>query len=386
MMWMTLALMGCSPELEIGVPEDPISGEVELSVQGNFERLVLEMDGVVLDGGEGPSISTTWDSTTVDDGIHQVRGAGFNGNRAPVEAVVEIEVSQAEGDDIPPQVAFKSPGDGQSVGGDSIYIELQITENVELDTVAVYADDDILANLPPDPPWELTWENVTLGEHCLEAVATDLAGNEGSKEICITVSEESDEVSCTITNPADGGVARGDTNITVAASATGGIASVDFFVDDELIGTDVAAAWSFIWNTTDWIGETVEVSVDVNAGSGGLCTDAVTVTVEEGETQTSPEGFVVIITDPSDGSTLDVVGTGVPLKAAVGGGKGAEYATLYVNGEEKETLTTGWQWNWDATPFVGTDVSLEVVGYELVTGTESSDSITVTVPGDSTGG
>jgi len=377
---MLLALMGCSPELTLYVPEDPIAGEVELTAEGNFDRLVIMIDGAVLDGGEGPTLTTTWDSTTVEDGIHQVRGAGFIGNRAPIETVLEIDVSQADGDTIPPQVAITSPSEGQTVGGDEIPISLQITENVGLESVAIYADGDVLANLPPDGPWEVKWESVTIGEHCIEGVAVDLAGNEGSNGICFEVGEESDEVSCTITSPPDGAEIGGETNITVAASASGGIASVDFFANDELIGSDVSAAWSLIWDTTDWLDETVVVSVDVNAAGGGLCTDSVTVDIGEGSTGPDPEGFVVLITDPTDGSTLDVVGTGVPLKAAIGGGKGAEYATLFINDVAQETLTTGWQWNWDATPFVGTDVSLEVVGVELVTGTESSDAITVTVP------
>ncbi len=381
---MLLALMlGCSPQLDLIVPEDPLSGEVEISAQGNFDQIVLMIDGKEIGGDAGPTATATWDTTTVVDGTHEVRGLGFIGSKDPVQTAIDVEVNQVEGDSIAPQISFQSPGEGQLVGGDIVNIYLQITDNVGLDEVGVWADGDILAYLPTEPPWELVWENVAVGPHTLEAVAVDLAGNEASDTVSFEVSEESDEVECSITNPADGREVSGVVSITVAASASGGIGSVDFFADGELIGNDVAAGWSLDWDSSDWIDQEVALSVDVYSSGGGLCTDAVTVSVvEDSGGGTSPEAFEVIITDPTDGSTLDRVGESVPLKAAVGGGEGAESATLYVNGEPGDTLTGGWQWTWDATPFYGQDVSLEVVAVERVTGAEASDAITVTVPAE----
>lgn len=382
---MVLALMlGCAPQLDLIVPEDPLSGEVEISAQGNFDQIVLMINGQEIGGDEGPTVSATWDTTEVPDGTHEVRGLGFIGSRDPVQTAVDVEVSQVDGDTIAPQVSIQSPGEGQLVGGDLVNINLQITDNVGLSEVGVWADGDILAYLPAEPPWELIWENVVIGSHTLEAVAIDLAGNEGSDTVTFEVSEESDEVECSITNPAEGGEVSGVVNISVAASASGGISSVDFYANDELLGNDVAAAWALEWDTTDWLDQTVELAVEVTSSGGGLCTDEVTVEVVEGGGggTTTPEGFQVIITDPTDGSTLDRVGEAVPLKAAVGGGEGAESATLYVNGEPGDTLTGGWQWTWDATPFYGQEVTLEVVAVENVTGAEASDLISVIVPAE----
>ena len=392
MMLLALTALGCKPTLTLFVPEDPIAGTIEVSAEGNFDRLVLMLDGAVLDGGEGPSISATWDSTTVEDGVHQVRGAGFNGNRAPIEEVVEIEVSQADGDVIAPQVFFQSPAEGQNLGGEEVRVELNITENVGLESVAIYGDGDILASLPPEGPWELIWENVTLGDHCLEAQVMDLAGNEGGADVCFTVTdgETSTDTAAEgfmvlITDPVDGSVLpSAGTGVPLKAAVGGGEGadSATLYINGDAQET-LTNDWQWNWDATAYLGEVVELEVvGVERNTGAEASDSITVTVpDEADTGgPDPEGCVVLITDPIDGSTLDMVGTGVPLKAAIGGGAGAESATLFVNDIAQDTLTAGWQWNWDATPYVGTEVSLEVVGIEIGTGAEASDAITVIVP------
>jgi len=391
-MLLALTALGCKPTLTLFVPEDPIAGTIEVSAEGNFDRLVLMLDGAVLDGGEGPSISATWDSTTVEDGVHQVRGAGFNGNRAPIEEVVEIEVSQADGDVIPPQVSFLRPGDGQTVGGDEVRIDLAITENVGLESVAIYADGDILASLPPEGPWEITWENVSLGEHCLDGVAADLAGNESTSSICFTVSDgditdtgPAEEFLVLITDPVDGStLPSAGTGVPLKAAIGGGegVESATLFINGDAQDT-LTGGWQWNWDATAYLGEVVELEVTaIERNTGYEASDSITVTVpDEADTGgPDPEGFVVLITDPVDGSTLDMAGTGVPLKAAIGGGAGAESATLFINDVAQDTLTGGWQWNWDATLHLGTEVSLEVIAIEVGTGTEASDYITVIVP------
>jgi hypothetical protein len=379
-MLIALSLLGCAPDLILNLPDSPLSGEVELSVQGNYDSLVLEVDSIVLDGGPGPVFAYTWDSTSVDDGTHQIRGLGFLGNREPVEVVEEVEVDQAAGDDEAPVVNFTRPGEGQVVGGDSVNIQLSITENVGLEEVVVYADGGVLANLPAEGPWELAWENVVTGEHCLDAEATDIAGNVGTAGVCFEVSSESDEVECGITSPQDGGTVGGSVTIQAYGGAPGGIDRIDFYADGEEIGALEDAPWSMSWDSSGDIGAEVELSILATSAEGGLCTDAITVSViEDG----GSGDFEVILTQPTDGANIGAGSTGVPIKAAVGGGQGAASATLYIDDVEIGSLASApWEWTWDATPYEGSEVVIEVVGTEANTGNTASDSATVTVSGE----
>lgn len=378
-------LLGCSTELILDVPSGPVAGEVSLTAEGDVEQLVIDVDGVVVGGGEGPALTVDWDSAAVPDGIHIVRAVGYNGDELIAQAEAELETLQ-EVSTTGPSVNFITPQDGDTgLDGDRVDIVFNVTAAAPLTAVSVFADSKILAHLPVDGPFELGWENVLDGEHCVEARVTDQTNASAQAQACFTVGQGDtggdtggNDFICRLTSPADGATVSGTVTTTAAISAEGGISEVRFLANDVLIENQTTSPWTVDWDSSPYAGQNVELRIQaIAAQDGRLCTDSIDVLVED-EQKTQP--FAVQITQPTDGGFVSADSTAVPIKAGVGGGAGAVSATLYVDGVARDTLTSSpWQWTWNASIHPNTSAVLEVVGTEAKTGARASDSISVTI-------
>jgi len=394
---LTLAgALGCAPDLTLDVPGGALAGEVPVSLTGNYDQLMIMVDGQAIAGGEGPTFSATWDTTTLDDGPHVLRGVGFRGKKEPVEVSLDVQTDQSQGTEGDLAVTFLRPGDGQEVSS-TVEIRLLIEGvGAALDEVVLIADDAILASLPAAGPYEVSWENVDQGAHTLRAEVFDVAGRYASEEIAITVDNAAD-VTCNITSPDDGGDASQPIHdITVAIEAPGlQITSVDFFADGALLGSDASSPWAYPWETAGYaVGEQVEVGVEVFISGGGGCTDNVIATISDGS---GSGDFEVLITQPTESSDPPAAdSTSYPVKAAIGGGAGPEYAWFEVEGVQVgETLyppQSEWSWGFDATSYdVGDEVELSVLAYEIGTTGDTavppaSDTVFVTIAEPGSGG
>lgn len=364
-----LLLTGCTEKgaLELVVPEGILSGTVDVTVKGAADRLSVLVDDASLGGGAGPAFTVSWDTTTVADGAHTVTGLADFGDGEPVETSREVEVLNTV--DAPPVVAFTSPTDGATLDSGDVEILLEVTDDVGVATVAVYADDVALADFPQAWPYQYTWTGAAEGEHTLRAEVTDTAAHGASAAVAFTVDPS---ITCSITRPRDGGTISGVTTVTVAAAAEGRVESVVLSIDGVEVGTDTASPWSIDADVSDRVGDTVTLSIVATGTGGATCTDTITATVAE------DSGFDVEITAPSDGGTVS--GASVPVRAAIGGGGGADSAELYVDGVLTATDdASDWAFAWDSTASADGAHTIEVVGYETGTGASASDSISVTV-------
>lgn len=370
---LALSCGGGAPALQLEVPSGPLYGTVELSALGNFDRLAILVDGEVVGGGDGPSLSVLWDTTTVADGAHLVRGVGYLGAEEPVEVVREVEVSQVAGDLSAPAVRFDAPVAGGVYEPDAIAVIVEVSEDVGLESAELYADETFLLAWPPQGPFEAVWKQVPDGPHTLTARVMDLAGKPGEASVEIEVSSLA-QVDCTVTRPDEGDTVSGTVNVTVAASSQAGISTVEFFANDVSFGVDDASSWQYEWDSTPYDGQTVALSALCTGADGNSAwATPVNVTVDS-----DAGGFSVTITQPSDGGTVS--GTAARVKAAVGGGKGAAGADFYVDDVWMLSLTASpWEFLWDTTALENGSHVVKVVGTEAVTGATAEDSITVTV-------
>ena len=185
-----LLLASCAPEVSLELPVGPVSGEVVLGAEGLVDRLVIDVNGALVDGGPGPALTVTWDSRAVEDGVHLVRAAGYTGGVLVAWAEEELETIQALSQD-PLSVRFLLPQDGSSgLDPDRVDIVFDVSAPAPLEEVTVFADGEILAHLPAEGPMELRWENVEEGEHCLDAHVSDERGESASASVCFSVGVE----------------------------------------------------------------------------------------------------------------------------------------------------------------------------------------------------
>jgi hypothetical protein len=369
-------LVGCtgSRELTLTVSDGPLFGPVEVTLAGNFERLGLMVDGFSIAGGEGPLLSTEWDTREVEPGEHVLGAIGFQGDHEPVEVAEPVIVDQGAGDTVPPRVTFLTPTAGETLPGDSILIVVDDEDEAGIAAFGLLANGVPLASIPPEGPYELVWSDVANGDYVLEANATDVGDNIGQAPLPLTVSDL-EPVECNISKPEDEQDVSGDVEIKVGAGSQAGISTVEFFVNDTSIGIDDASTWSWSWTSDPYIGEDVLIRVTCAAADGGEGTDQITVHVVEA----SAKGFAVTISQPLDGYTID--GAAYPVKARIGGGtERPERAELYVDDVlVAEDTASDWEFFLDTTALSNASHTLKVIGYESVTGLVAEDEVTVTV-------
>jgi hypothetical protein len=102
-----------------------------------------------------------------------------------------------------------------------------------------------------EEPYEFIWQNPTLGEHVLNAVATDDQGaSSTSSSILIAVYDAFGTPLARLTSPADGAMMEGPTNLLVSASASAyaGLASVQFRVNGSVAAEVTSPPYAFLWN------------------------------------------------------------------------------------------------------------------------------------------
>jgi len=390
---LTLSTACQEPQLILELPEEPLAGEIEVTIKGNVDELAILVDGEPLADEEdntaapGPVWTVAWDTTDWDDGVRSLTGQGYmDGGGDPVEVTLDVTVDQIAGDEERPEVLFVTPLDGD-IRASTLDISIQVDDNAGLASLELEIDGALIESFPPPTgsrsyTAETTWSGGAEGPHELRAVATDLAG---FTDVAIANVEISDSGDCLITSPVDGEEVGGSVEIRAAAVDA---ASFEFFAGGESVGTDQNGddGWSATWDTRGLVGQEVEIWAIATQVDKNTCDTrddgAVTVTVIKDD---DPTGLIVRITQPSDGNPITAESDAFPITAQISGGEGPEYAFLTVDGAQYgDTLyaddTSDWRWNFDATVYnPGDEIILVVTAYERETGEPASDTYEATI-------
>jgi len=150
---------------------------------------------------------------------------------------------------VPPNIAVTVPAEGASFLAPAT---IAITASASDDDGAVqqvtFYGDGALLGAAAIGPYTFTWSNVAAGPHTITAVATDNAGAETtSTPVHVNVATNSPP-SVSITSPANGTAFVAPASITVTATASdsdGTVASVAFYNNGALVGTDTSSPFSF---------------------------------------------------------------------------------------------------------------------------------------------
>lgn len=214
-----------------------------------------------VDGGDWSQVMGTdpWshnlDTTGLSDGTHTLEARAFDGELS--SAVVSVTVNWALGGFEPPQVLISWP-DGHAVSG-TMTVTGTAADDGGLDRVEVRVDGGAWQVASGTNAWSLDVDTtaLSLGEHALEAIAYDLAGEAARVASTTFVVAEDPSVNrpptATVTTPRSGSVVYFSTrpyNLMVTASD-----------DVAVVGVEVR------WEGVDWMactlsGDSWTLSVD----------------------------------------------------------------------------------------------------------------------------
>ncbi len=144
---------------------------------GNWIQVGEDSHSSVSDG-----TLATWDTSDLN-GLYAVQLQVVRTDQQVDTAVTQVTV-----DNTPPEVSITYPQDGdvlKYVDNRQITFQAQSADNLSLATVEFYVDG-ILAGSVENSPYSLTW-NATRGEHRLQVIARDRAGNESKETVAFTV-------------------------------------------------------------------------------------------------------------------------------------------------------------------------------------------------------
>ncbi|MBI5689643.1 MAG: PD40 domain-containing protein [Verrucomicrobia bacterium] len=222
-------------------------------------------------------------------------------------------------------------------------------------------------------PYTATWSPTANGTYALTAVATDTAGNQAtSSSISVTVAANVAPATA-VTAPANGasigvGVA---TAITATATDTDGtIASVQFFANGTLLGTDTTSPYSFSWTPT--VAGSYALTTIATDDLGATTTSAtITVTVTGGNAPT------VAIASPAAGTVLANQPQAIVAAATATTGTIAS-VQFFDNGVSISTDTT-YPYNATWTPTSTGTHTLTAVATDTSGNTATSAAVVMTV-------
>jgi len=206
-----------------------------------------------------------------------------------------------------PTVSITSPSNNAQVSG-TITINANANDNMAVAGVQLKVDNSLIVD-DISFPYSTTLDTKTLsnGQHAITATARDTSGNTATATINVNVNN-ANLPTVSITSPLSNAVFTAPVTITInanAADSDGTVSKVEFFANNNLIGTDTTMPYSFTWSNV--VAGTYSLTAKA-VDSSGLSTtsNAVQVTVNA---QGIPPTFS--ITNPTNnaiisGSTVNV--------------------------------------------------------------------------------
>jgi hypothetical protein len=197
-------------------------------------------------------------------------------------------------------------------------------------------------------PYSKQWDTTSFsnGSHVIRVQAVDNSGATNDDTVTVTVANtDVTPPAVSITSPGSGASVDGAVTIAAAASDTGGMQKVRFWVDGTYLAFDTTAPYTRSWDTTSFTNgpHTVRAQAVDNAGNS---TDT-TVSVNVNNADAIPPS--VSVTWPSDGAT--VAGT-VTIAAFASDAGGVQKVRFWVDTTYLSFDTTSpYSKVWDTSSF-----------------------------------
>ena len=367
------------PTVDLQVLSSPINGTVNLSATSTDDVGVVQVsffvDGTLIGSATTAPYEISWDTTTVADGDHELTAeardaAGNVGTSASQTVAVDNGI-----DTTPPEVrlnALASPLSG------TVAVSALATDDVGVTQVDFFVDGTLIGS-DTVSSFEIQWDttSVTNGDHELTALASDAAGNmTGSAPLTVTVLNDSQPPTVSITSPSDGDNVSGQLLVTISANDDVGVTEVSLLVNGVSVGTDTASPFEIIWDTTTVVDDRYEL-VARAMDAVGNSTDSATVRadVDNAGCANDPNPPTVVLTAPASGT----VGGTITVSADATDDVGVTLVSFFAGGQLIGTdATQPYESSWDTTTVPNGNINLTAEATDGCNNTLSA-AVTVTV-------
>ena len=281
------------------------------------------------------------------------------------------------GADNPPRGSIISPAGGSAFSeNDSVIISVDASDDKGVAAVEFFVDGSSIG-VDTSAPYQLSWTAVA-GSPVLGARIEDSAGQEVlTDDIAITVNPQGPVApQVNLTAPVDGSSFTAGDSVTLSADASdadGSVGSVEFFVDDNSIGTDTSAPFSIDWSATLGSHTIYAVATDNNGQSGQSGSTAIAVA----EPNNPP---TVSLDTPAADSVYDE-GVTVTLSATAADDESpVDRVEFYVSGQKVgEDTSAPYSYDWTAA---SGQHAVFARAYDSASAWTDSTSVSISVNGE----
>jgi hypothetical protein len=258
----------------------------------------LQVDGMNVGAADTSSPYTfSWSSTSVSNGSHTLSAVAkdTSGNKttsAPVKVTVSNNTQTT-----PPTVSITSPANNATVSG-VVTVNAAASDSAGIASVQLQVDGANVGAADTSSPYSFSWNSASVsnGSHTLNAVATASSGNKTtSAGVKVTVDNNTDTTPPTvsITSPANNATVSGTVTVTASASDNVGVASVQFQVDGNNVGSaDTSSPFNFSWNTASYAnGSHALAAIAKDAAGNSAVSATVNVTVSNASSGSGGSGI-----------------------------------------------------------------------------------------------
>lgn len=284
-----------------------------------------------------------------------------------------------------PAVQFLSPADGAAVEGDAVSVSVSALDDVEVTRVDLFVGNRLIGS-ETAAPWQFLWETESDAEGILtlRAEAWDKAGNRGEDTIQVTLSRpvpdpvDIEGPAVAFIEPSANERVRGVVPVELSAADESGVARVDLYVGDRLVGTATVAPYQIAWDTTDDAEGTIALTAEAFDTLGNRATRGIQVIVER-EPPPQPIDALppqVLIVSPPNGAKVD---GSVVVEVDASDAGGIAHVQLFAGNRLVGTRNAPpWRWTWDTDDHAAGTVMLTAVATDAA-GNQSSAGSSVTI-------
>jgi hypothetical protein len=239
-----------------------------------------------------------------------------------------------------PVAAITNPVNNATVSGTAI-VSATVSDAVGVTRAELWVDS-ILYETDSTAPYSFAWATLQSSNaaHMLVVKGYDAAGNAGSSSpVTVMVNNVADSIAPTvsISSPAANATVSGQTTVAIDASDnSGAVARVELFIDGTLLGSDVAAPFTFAWSTTGSSnGSHVIKAKAIDAAGNSTESATITVNVSNAGDTTPPD---ILITKPLNGTSVPTKGT-MKVSASASDSGGIARIVISLDGTAIKTCT-----------------------------------------------
>ncbi|GEM_PF-2031083 len=306
--------------------------------------------------------SLSFEEVAVNDAIPSYTGSGF-----AQYLVQTIDVT-------PPQVSLIQPLNGSLVSG-VVNVQADASDANGIQKVEFYVDNNLLGT-STSAPYLVNWDTSSLDgntSHTLVAKAFDIAGNIATSSVTVTTADQKPPT-VSIQNPLNNSTVSGITAITASASDDVGVSKVEFYVDNNLLGTSTSAPYFASWDTTGLPSNSQHtISAKAYDSAGNMATSSViTVSISDIINPTVNVSF------PVNGSNVSGI---VAISVDAADDVGVTMVDFLVDGVLlSRDSTSPFSASWDTTNFVNNSTHTIIAkAYDAASNIGTSSTVTVKV-------